>query len=242
MISGSTICLNVFQRDYCFEASLRSLLSFCDEVVVVDGGSNDGTVEFVESLKDERIKLLHMKVEPVSGGGPKWLRDWAEFARSKCSGDMHVNLQADEVFHEDHVKHVKDAAKLGHSTVFHRYNFWLDSSHLLPPNHGIVNDWVLRLAPQSNPFQVGGDAESLHGDNPQISWLGIFHYGFIRNAKGFVEKSRLMQQSILGMCDPVIDKIEDAGMACLSEKFSMDKLVKFSGTHPSFVQPWLNSH
>jgi hypothetical protein len=44
-ISGYTTSKNVISSDYPWKESIESLLNFCDEVVVVDGGSDDGSYE-----------------------------------------------------------------------------------------------------------------------------------------------------------------------------------------------------
>ena len=42
-ISGYTTTYNCLKEDYPFLESIQSMLGFCDEVVVVDGCSDDGT-------------------------------------------------------------------------------------------------------------------------------------------------------------------------------------------------------
>lgn len=43
-LSGYTTTRNCVAQDYPFEACIKSMLGFCDEVCVVDGGSTDGTL------------------------------------------------------------------------------------------------------------------------------------------------------------------------------------------------------
>lgn len=51
-ISGYTTTLNCVKQGYPFRECITSMLSFCDEVCIVDGGSTDGTWE-------ELVKLAH---------------------------------------------------------------------------------------------------------------------------------------------------------------------------------------
>jgi glycosyltransferase involved in cell wall biosynthesis len=101
-ISGYTTTLDCIKHGYPWRQSIQSMLGFCNEVVVVDGGSTDGTWKELKewSAREERLSV-HM-VE----------RDWeckrfAVFdglqkaeARKRCSGDFCWQQDADEVVHE----------------------------------------------------------------------------------------------------------------------------------------------
>lgn len=51
-LSGYTTTYNCIKQSYPFKECISSMLQFCDEVCVVDGGSDDGTW-------DELVKLMH---------------------------------------------------------------------------------------------------------------------------------------------------------------------------------------
>lgn len=99
-ISGYTTTLNCLEMRYPVEASINSLLGFCDEVIVVDSGSSDGTQEFIERLssKDSRVKLF---VEPVDFSHPRWAVHNDGYlkakARDKCSGTYCWQMDVDEI-------------------------------------------------------------------------------------------------------------------------------------------------
>jgi|TARA_B100000035_G_scaffold223208_1_gene191767 glycosyltransferase involved in cell wall biosynthesis len=112
-LSGYTTTKNVIASDYPWEASIHSLLGFCDEVVVVDGGSDDGTWEALEkwSEKEEKLRVYQVK------------RDWNNYrfavfdgqqkavARSLCKGDWCWQMDIDEVVHENDYEKVKKLAR-----------------------------------------------------------------------------------------------------------------------------------
>ena len=103
-VSGYTTTYNAASQDYPYIQSINSMLAFCSEVVVVDGGSTDGTWEKLESLAEKEPKLKISKVE----------RDWdhprfAVFdglqkaaARALCTGDYCWQMDCDEIVHENH--------------------------------------------------------------------------------------------------------------------------------------------
>ena len=101
-ISGYTTTRNCIEQGYPWKDCITSLLSFCTEVIVVDGGSTDGTWEELLEWSEKEEKLHPHQV----------LRDWdhprfAVFdgaqkaaARSLCTGDYCWQIDADEVVPE----------------------------------------------------------------------------------------------------------------------------------------------
>jgi glycosyltransferase involved in cell wall biosynthesis len=113
MISGYTTTLNATKNEYPWKQCIQSLLALSDEVVVVDGGSTDGTWEDLEAWSTEEEKLRVYKVE----------RDWthprfAVFdglqkaeARKRCIGEFCWQQDADEVVHESDYKKIRSLTR-----------------------------------------------------------------------------------------------------------------------------------
>ena len=102
-ISGYTTTKNAISQEYPFTESIKSMLGFCSEVVVVDGGSTDGTWEELKEWSEKEDKLKVFLVE----------RDWTHVrhavfdgaqkaeARNRCNGEYCWQMDCDEVVHED---------------------------------------------------------------------------------------------------------------------------------------------
>jgi hypothetical protein len=108
-ISGYITLRNPVQMDYPFEAAIRSLFSFCDEVVVCNSSeAEDGTQKILEELKAEFEVLLGKRDEVFKIVKPDFV-DWTApnhgiydgmtkaFARENCTGDFCFQIDADEV-------------------------------------------------------------------------------------------------------------------------------------------------
>lgn len=109
-ISGYTTTYNCFKGGYPFRESIVSMLGFCDEIVVVDAGSEDGTLDALREMqeRDSRI-VLHVQK-----------RDWSDprsavfdgqqkaLARAICTGDFCWQQDSDEVVHENDYQKIRD--------------------------------------------------------------------------------------------------------------------------------------
>lgn len=108
-ISGYTQTRNCIEQDYPWEEAISSLLGFCDEVVIVDGGSTDGTWERLQE-----ISKLDARVKPF-----QCIRDWNDKrfalfngqqkaeARARCKGEFLWQIDIDEVIHESDYDKIK---------------------------------------------------------------------------------------------------------------------------------------
>lgn len=147
-ISGYTHVLNPEAQGYPYLESIRSMLGFCDEVVVVDGGSTDGSTEKIKALGDK----VNLVVREWDWGEPGMDGMQKAFARATCSGDFLWQQDADEVVserdYEKIVKLVKRFPKdvdLMHLPVV---ELWGDDKHVRTDRHS----WKWRLS--RNNFRI----------------------------------------------------------------------------------------
>ena len=101
-ISGYTTTKNCIEQGYPWEQCIQSMLGFANEVVVVDGGSTDGTYQKLTEWAEKEKRLKVFLVE----------RDWNDSrfavfdglqkaeARARCTSEFLWQQDADEVVHE----------------------------------------------------------------------------------------------------------------------------------------------
>lgn len=206
-LGGSMFIRNAIQFDYCVAEALDSLCAVCDEAVIVDAGSTDGTIDL---LKEVQSRNRNLKVVT----GANWechekydrLRILADIATSYLKTDWNFMLQADEVIHEKSFPAIRKAIQhpTNRSYMIRRCNLWGDLNHYLkydiPQEHKPVSDQVIRLA--TTDHVAHGDAESLQADarymGVKTDEIVIFHYGFVRRDANMIDKTISMQSWFWG--------------------------------------------
>ncbi len=99
-ISGYTTTRNCIQMVYPFEEAIRSMLDFCDEVVVADSSDkNDGTTEKLTELMNEfeNLHVYHVDVDWTAPNYGIYDGQMKAVARSKCTGDFLWQQDVDEI-------------------------------------------------------------------------------------------------------------------------------------------------
>ncbi len=102
-VKVSAFCLttNAIKNQFPFIESIKSFLPILDELIVVDGGSTDGTVEAIKAIGDSKIKI-------IQDDDTKWEDEWAygrmghNFNRGlqECTGDWAIKFDVDYILHE----------------------------------------------------------------------------------------------------------------------------------------------
>lgn len=96
---------NPEKAGYPYLESIESFANLCDEVIVVDGGSIDGSLEKIAKIP--KVKIIQ---------GEKWDYefDWTIMPKNlqkgyeECSGDWAFHFDVDYIFHEDDVLRLKE--------------------------------------------------------------------------------------------------------------------------------------
>jgi len=134
-ISAFCLTTNNIKKEFPFIESIKSWLNIADELIVIDGGSTDGTIEAIKAIGDDRIRI-------ISDESTKWEKDWyysrlgKNFNRGlkECTGDLAFKFDCDFILHESSYnlpdknfkkdcKHILDRQKL--VAAFTRKNFVL---------------------------------------------------------------------------------------------------------------------
>ena len=100
-ISGFMVVKDVVSGGYPFVEAIRAALPICDELLVSDGYSSDGTWEALEALSARHPRLvLHRDRWDGPRGHAEIIARMTNVLLERCRHDWCLNLQANEVLHE----------------------------------------------------------------------------------------------------------------------------------------------
>jgi glycosyltransferase involved in cell wall biosynthesis len=108
-ISGFINVWNVKSQGYPFTQAIEAALPICDEFLISDGYSTDGTWEELLKLqkKYSKIKLYREKWVLDKKMPLLSLADSANKVRKKCKGDYILYVQANEIIHEKSISTIR---------------------------------------------------------------------------------------------------------------------------------------
>jgi len=99
-ISGFLVVRDGIAHGYPFLEAIQSALPICDEFLIGDGQSSDGTWDALLALRDAYPQRVRLFREPWPGADIAALVAATNQLRQHCRFDYCLNLQANEVLHE----------------------------------------------------------------------------------------------------------------------------------------------
>lgn len=238
-VSGFTIVRNAVKLDFPVEASIRSILPICDEVVVNVGRSEDDTLELIRSIKDPRIRILETEWDMTRRNTV--LGYETHRAMRACAHQWGVYIQADEVLHEDGAEALGDAIQKSDEDhriegLLVRYVHFYGGFDTVATHRRWYRREVraVRLAPEldirpyqgAQGFRVGPGHRKIRA---RLTGAEMFHYGWARPAQALREKRDLGRTMY-----PWRDASESLPLLAW-----MPGLERFKGTHPEVAHRWI---
>jgi glycosyltransferase involved in cell wall biosynthesis len=232
--------------DYCWREAASAILPICDEMIMSDSDSDDGTREAMEewATREPKIRVVNWPwINPVGAG--TWYLGWLNWIREQCSYDMQIFTDADEVLCPKAYPAIIEAVKNQSCLWVHRLNFWRDNRHITNPPDFYVGVNVARVGPSD--LEVGSD-EARTGDQileiqrraKHYDSVRAFHYGFIRPQKPYIDKAKIMHTAVRGIIDPRILQAETTGEEWHRLYFTDVPLIEYNERdHPEVAWKWL---
>jgi hypothetical protein len=240
-VSGFTIVRNAIKLDFPVEASIRSILPICDEVVVNVGRSEDETLELVRSIRDPKIRILETEWDMTRRNTVLGFE--TQRAMRACLHPWGVYIQADEVLHERGAEELADAMRAADMDrriegLLVRYVHFYGGFDTVATHRRWYRREVrvVRLAPELDirPYQGAQGFRVGPGDRKiraRLTAAEMFHYGWARPSKALREKRDLGRTMYPW-------RNADASLPLLAW---MPGIQPFTGTHPAAARHWIDA-
>ena len=248
-VSGFTFIRNATKFDYPVVEAIRSILPVCDDFFVAVGNSDDNTLDIVQNIDKQKIKIL----ETVWDDSPEMKKGGKVFATETdkafkaipADTDWAFYIQGDEVVHEKYLdtvyasmKKYEDDKKVD-GLLFKYLHFYGSYDYI-----GISPKWYnheIRVIRNNKSIYSFRDAQGFRKDvnvklNVKPIDAYVYHYGWVKepgtmmkkaiNANSFYQEKNILKQM----------KSKDSNGTKEFDYSSIDALSCFTGTHPKVME------
>lgn len=240
-LTGVTWAYNAISQDYCLTESVASLKEFCDEVIVLDAGSTDGTSELIKTFQDKQTRIILCDNEEwKSQHGKEKLSYFSNKALKEVNTEWQYYQQADEITSEASYPFIRNAMEQNaNGYLISRINLWSSPYKRLnvPLDRMPCSPEVIRLTKQG--YLAYDDAENLGcvAASDYVKLIRMYHMGFVREKKAHRYKIIHMQKEVFQFAD-YDQKLNQCETFDPSLWFSEDDLVDISEPLPRLIREW----
>ncbi len=243
-LSGCMIIKNGVKLGYPFVEAITAVIDHVDEMVVVDGDSQDGTWDTLTAMAAACPKLrIERQAWPTTAIGGQVLAEATNHALTRCRGSHILYVQADEIFPDELVVRIRALLAAGYNSAavpfLHFRSGW--DTIIANPAYGAT----IRCIPNDPAVRSVGDATSFAGPlapcaMPDEFEAPVFHVGWVyaqniiakhQNHAAIYEDLGDYQRKAAAARE-LAGKDERAGIALIDAEY---ELLAYDGPLPSVI-------
>ncbi len=237
-VAGFTFIRNAIKFDYPIVEAVRSILPLCDYVVVAVGQSDDETLKLVQSIDNQKIRIVETIWDDTlrENGAVLAVETDKAFDTVGDDADWCIYIQGDECLHEKFLPTAQKAMErwqndgdtegllFNYTHFYGSYDFVATSRKWYRHEVRIIkNDKTIRSYRDAQGFRKNGQKLKVR----QVD-ASIYHYGWVKHPEAQQQKQLSMNR--LWHTDEVVkQKVPDVAAFDYSK---IDDLVRFEGAHP----------
>ena len=242
-VSGFTFIRNTIKFDYPILEAINSILPICDEMVVAVGNSEDNTLQLIQNINSDKIKIIQTQWDDSLRLGGKVLAVETDkaFQAVADDSDWAFYIQGDEVIHEKYLENIKNAMitykddENVDGLLFDYKHFYGSYDYV-----GVANRWYrkeIRVIKNNKKIYSYRDAQGFRiNDNKKLKVKKIdacvYHYGWVKNPEAMQKKHEIFYK--YWHSDNWVDK--NIAKAEVFDYSEIDALTVFDETHPKVME------
>jgi hypothetical protein len=247
-IAGFTFIRNALIYDYPIVEAIRSILPVCDFVVVAVGKSDDATLELIQSIDSQKIRIIETEWDDTLREGGRVLAvetDKAFDAIGTAEADWCFYIQGDEVLPDNYAKTIREGLEKWKNDadtegVLFKYRHFYGSYDFV----GQSRKWYrreVRIIKNDKSIRSYRDAQGFRKNGQKLKVREIdayiHHYGWVKDPRA--QQLKQLNFNKLWHSDATVSK-----MVAPAESFDyslIDDLKRFDAQHPKVMQPRIDA-
>ncbi len=240
-VTGFTFIRNAIKFDYPIVEAIRSILSVCDDFIVVVGNSEDNTRKVIEAISPKITIIDSIWDDSLRKGGQVLAVETNKaFDAVPEDSDWAFYIQGDEVVHEQYLDHIRESMlrwkddKTVEGLLFNYTHFYGSFDYI-----GDSRKWYrkeIRIVKNDKSIRAYKDAQGFRKNDQKLSVklinAFVYHYGWVKppqnqQAKQQYFNSLWHDDNWIKKNIPIVQEFDYSGI---------DSLAVFQGTHPLEMQ------
>lgn len=242
-VCGVSFGKNVVKFDYPIKEAILSILPICDEVVVAVGKSEDDSLELIESISPNKLKILKTTWDEDLKEGGSVLADETNKALKAVSKDCDwiFYIQGDEVIHEKYLPIVRAAMEKYKDDdrvdgLLFNYKHFYGSYQYVADSYNWYRKEIRVIKNKADIFSYRDAQGFRKGDNQKLNVKAIdaciFHYGWVKDPITQQEKQKSFH-SLWHSGDELKKRVDEKVQEF--DYSGIDSLVLFDDSHPEVM-------
>ncbi len=241
-IVGFTFIRNALKYDYPIVEAIQSILPLCDEVVVAVGESEDATLQLIQDIGNQKIRIIRTAWNDTlrEGGAVLAIETNKAFDGVADDADWCIYIQGDEVLPDEYhaavytaMKQYKDDTKtegllFKYKHFYGSYDYVADSRRWYRHEIRVIkNDKKIRSYRDAQGFRKQGRKLQVR----QIDAF-IYHYGWVKPP----EQQQAKQQTFHKLWHNDEWLTQNVAQTYAFDYSQIDSLAHYTGEHPKVMQ------
>lgn len=242
-VAGFSFIRNANKYDYPIVEAIESILPICEEFVIAIGNSDDATLELIQSIKSDKIRIVETIWDDSLHEGGRVLAVETDKAKSFISKDVDwcFYIQGDECVHEKYLDTIKlemqkylddknvEGLLFDYKHFYGSYDYFAHSRNWYRKEIRVIKNLAnISSYKDAQGFRIEGRKLKVKPIKAEI-----YHYGWVKPPEGYLLKVKDFNK--LWHSDEALKENKEFNIESF-DFHNAGKLFHFNDSHPAVMQ------